>query len=68
MDDSGKQLCDERHKRIDARLEEAEKCIKDLSEDIETGVYTAEFSTDETAKKLADMQAEIEKLKATKKT
>lgn len=38
--------------------------LKSLSKNYDTRTYTAEFSTDATEKKLAEMQAEIEKLKA----
>lgn len=41
--------------------------LKTLSKDIETGIYTAEFSTDEVARRMADLEAEIEALKAEKK-
>jgi hypothetical protein len=37
--------------------------LKIISKDIETGVYTAEFSTDAVERELATMRAEVEALK-----
>jgi tetrahydromethanopterin S-methyltransferase subunit B len=38
--------------------------LKVLSKNIETGVYTAEFSTDVVEKKMAELQAQVDKLTA----
>lgn len=38
--------------------------LKTLSKDIETGIYTAEYSTDEVARRMAELEAEIAILKA----
>jgi len=38
--------------------------LKTLGKDIESGIYTAEYSTDEVARRMAELEAEIEVLKA----
>jgi uncharacterized small protein (DUF1192 family) len=38
--------------------------LKYVGHNVDTGIYTAVFSTDAVEKKMAEMQAEIEKLKA----
>lgn len=38
--------------------------LKTLSKDIETGIYTAEFSTDAVERRMAELEAEIEALKS----
>ena len=37
--------------------------LKTLSKDIETGVYTAEYSTDEMARRVSELEAEVKLLK-----